>query len=186
MKYNIRKRLVVCEKLNSNFEAVQKLKTSLLAIACLMTVSSCEMVTCGPGKDAFLAKYNKFIEKVDKLDLEASDQSWEKYDKSFKHYVDDCYELYEDEMSTREQRKFWIKSLKYYATRYGEGMLNEFSKEDAISDKVKDNIEEVLDATGRDLEDFLDKNMNEIEDLVRDVSRDIEEWASKLKEIFEE
>ncbi|NND33848.1 MAG: hypothetical protein HKN76_14760 [Saprospiraceae bacterium] len=185
MKHNIPAKARYAEKLNSNFDFMQNL-TYLLFLVCLSFYgSSCQMVTCGPDKEAFLTKYSKFIDKVDRADLDASDSNWEKYDQSFKHYIEDCYDLYEDEMSTRERRQFWMKTLKYYSTRYGESMLNEFSK-DAISNDVKENIEEVLDATGRDLEDFVNKNMGEIENLVRDIGKDIEDWASKMKEIFEQ
>ena len=118
--------------------------------------------------------------------MDVSDEKWEKYDQEFKTYIEDCYDHFEEDLSTKERRQFWMKTLKYYATRYGEGMLNELSKKDGISDKVEKNIEEVLDATGRDLEDFVNKNMDQIEDLVKDIGKDIEDWAAKLKEILQE
>lgn len=151
-----------------------------------MIVSSCQVIQCGADKKSFLSKYNSFIEKVDRQDMDVSDEKWEKYDQEFKTYIEDCYDHFEEDLTTRERRQFWMKTLKYYATRYGEGMLNELSKKDGISDKVEKNIEEVLDATGRDLEDFVNKNMDQIEDLVEDIGKDIEDWAAKLKEILQE
>ena len=151
-----------------------------------MLMSSCQVMQCGADKKSFLSKYDAFIEKVDRLDLEVSDEKWSKYDSEFKSYIEDCYDHFEEDLTTRERRRFWMKTLKYYATRYGDGMLNELSKKEGISEKVEQNIEEVLDATGRDLEDFVNKNMDEIEDLVKDIGKDIEDWAAKLKEILQE
>ncbi|MCB0687138.1 MAG: hypothetical protein KDC53_11450 [Saprospiraceae bacterium] len=151
-----------------------------------VTLSSCQVLECGADKNAFLNKYESFIAKVDHLDLDVSSEKWSKYDAQFKTYIEDCYDYYEDDLTTKERRQFWMKTLKYYATRYGEGMINELSKKDGISEKVEKNIEEVLDATGRDLEDFINKNMNEIEDLVKDIGKDIEDWAAKLKDILQE
>jgi hypothetical protein len=149
-------------------------------------ISSCQVLQCGADKSAFLTKYDDFVDRVDRLDLEVSDEKWEKYDAQFRQYVEECYDFYEADLSTRERRRFWMKTLKYYATRYGEGMLNHLSKKDGISEKIEHNIEEVLDATGRDLEDFVNKNMGEIEDLVKDIGKDVEDWANKLKDILQE
>jgi ABC-type Zn uptake system ZnuABC Zn-binding protein ZnuA len=165
---------------------MKKLVSLLVVISILISVSACQRVTCGPDKNSFIGNYEKFIDKIDALDLSVADKGWEKHDATFKHYIEDCYDYYESDLTTREKRRFWMQSLKYYANRYGEGMINELSREDGISEKVKQNIEDVLDATGRDLEDFVNKNMDQIEDLVKDIGKDIEEWAAKLKEIFEE
>lgn len=151
-----------------------------------MTFISCHTFTCGPTKDEFISRFDSFVEKVDEADLETSDEEWARHDEKFRQFVEECYDMHEEEMTTRERRRFWIKSLKYYSTRYGEGMLNELSKDDDLSRKIEHNIEEVLEATGRDIEDFVNKNMSEIEDLVRDIGQDIEAWAEKLKEILEE
>jgi hypothetical protein len=173
-------------EINSTFDSMKKLLPLLVILSYLILVSACQRVTCGADKKSFISNYEKFIDKVDALDIPIDDHGWEKYDATLKHYIEDCYDYYESDLTTREKRRFWMQSLKYYASRYGEGMINELSREDGISEKVKQNIEEMLDATGRDLEDFLNKNMNQIEDLVRDIGDDIEKWAAKLKEIFEE
>ncbi len=79
-----------------------------------------------------------------------------------------------------------MKTLKYYSTRYGEGMLNELSKDDITTERIMANVEEVLEETGKDIEDFVNKSANEIEDLVDEIGQDIEQWTEKLQEIFEE
>ncbi len=149
-------------------------------------LSSCQVIQCGADKKAFLSKYDQFISRVDRLDMDVSDTGWEKYDRQLKQYIEECYDHFEDDLTTKEKRRFWMNTLKYYATRYGEGILNELSKKDSISEKIERNIEEVMDATGRDLEDFINKTTGEIEDLVEDIGKEIEDWAAKLQEILQE
>ena len=52
-------------------------------------ISSCQVMQCGANKSAFLTKYDDFIDRVDRLDLEVSDEKWEKYDLQFKLYIED-------------------------------------------------------------------------------------------------
>jgi hypothetical protein len=159
---------------------------SVIIVLCTGVFLSCQVIQCGADKDAFLSKYDQFIERVDRLDLEVSDKGWEKYDRQFKQYIEDCYDQYEKDLSMRERRRFWMKTLKYYATRYGEGMLNELSKKDGISERAGRNIEEALNTTGRELEDFVNKTLGEIEDLVKSAGKDIEDWAAKIQGILQE
>jgi polyhydroxyalkanoate synthesis regulator phasin len=127
------------------------------------------------------------VEKTDDLELEISNESWEKYDETFEHYVEECYEKFEEDLTEKEKKRFWIGSLKYYAARYGDGLLRELEKDDGeYAEKVKQNLEEIFEETGRKLEDFFDKNEVEIEALVDQISNDVEAWAEKLKEIFED
>jgi len=144
------------------------------------------MIKCGPDKDTFLSNYDNFIEKIDKLDLSVGDKEWERHDEKFRSFIEECYEYHEASLTTKERRKFWMKTLKYYADRYGEGLLNELSKEEGISEEVKNNLEDVLSETGRDFEDFMNKNVEQLEKLVNEIGKDIEDWATKIKEIFQE
>ncbi len=156
-----------------------------LVLGCI-TLASCSLLPCGPSKDAFLSRYDKFIERVDDSDKQLSDQEWDKYDEEFRKYVEECYEQYEDEMSSRERRRFWMKSLKYYAMRYGEGIMNELSKENSDLDlKIREHISETLELSGQELENFFEKNGQELEELLESFSSDLEELADKISEIFE-
>ncbi len=159
----------------------------LLSIGLLLIgLQACEIAKCGPTKDNFLDKYDAFITKIDRLDMEVDDDRWQRHDETFRSYVDECYDYHEEELSTKEKRQFWMKSLKYYSIRYGEGMINELSNDDITSQRIRDNVEDVLQETGRDIEDFVQKSSDELEELFEDIGNDIERWAEKLKEILEE
>ena len=144
------------------------------------------MAKCGATKDIFIRNFDSFIEKIDDIDLDITSDKWSAHDEKFKGYVEDCYDAFEDEMSRKEKRQFWVKSLKYYATRYGEGMMNELSKDDITNQRMRENMEEVLEDTGKSIEEFFDKSGEEIEKLFEDIGKDIESWAQRIKEIFEQ
>lgn len=152
----------------------------------MIASQGCQMARCGATKDIFLRNFDEFIEKIDQTDLDIDDGKWEGHDEKFRTYVEECYDAFEEDLSGREKRQFWIKSLKYYATRYGEGMLNELSKDDITNQKVRENIGDVMEETGQDIEDFFEKSADELEVLLEDIGKDIEAWAERLQQIFEE
>ena len=173
--------------LSLNFTTMKLSGVFVILSFVLFALPACQVVQCGPTKDSFIEKYEAFITKVEDKDLDLDDSQWEKLDETFRNYVEDCYEYHESEMSAGERRKFWMNSLKYYAARYGEGMIHMLNRDnDITSERVKKNIEEVMDATGKELEDFIDKNADELEALFEEIGKDIEDWAAKFKEIFEE
>lgn len=173
-----------------NFNMKKSFPSILLGIfvaGTMLILQSCQVQSCGINKKMFLDRYHAFVEKADGLELEISHEKWEEYDETFEHFVEVCYEKYEDELTEKEKKRFWIGSLKYYATRYGDGLLHELEKDDGeYAEKVKQNLEEIFEETGQKVEDFFNKNEAEIEALVDQISNDIEAWAEKLQEIFEE
>ena len=112
----------------STFESMKVIFNVIALTTVLFALQSCQMAKCGATKDIFLRNFDSFIAQIDDVDLEVTSDKWIAHDEKFKGYVEECYDAFEDEMSTKERRQFWVKSLKYYATRYGEGMMNELFK----------------------------------------------------------
>ena len=164
----------------------QNLTVILWLLAMFGGFSSCQMAKCGATKAIFLRNYDALFNEINALDDEDSDQAWSRHDRKFRNYVEDCYDAFEEEMSDREKREFWIKSLKYYASRYGEDMIDELSKDDVANTHVRENIKEVLEDTGKNLEDFLENSVDKLEVLFEDIGNDIEKWAERIKEMIEE
>ena len=51
-----------------------------------------------------------------------------------RHFLEDCYEHHEVDMTGRERRRFWGKVLKYVKLRYGTSVIRQlFTKEDSMS-----------------------------------------------------
>ena len=168
------------------FESMRRTVVLCLSTMILLVMQSCQMAKCGATKDIFLRNFDEFIEKIDDLEMDDHSERWNAHDEKFKGYVEECYDAFEENMSSREKRQFWVKSLKYYANRYGDEMLNELSKDDITNQRIRDNMEEVLEETGENIEEFLEKSADELEELFNDMGKDIEAWAERIKEILEE
>ncbi len=143
-------------------------------------------MTCGSSKSDFLETYSNFIDVLDQRDTD-SEKDWKASDDIFETYIVECYDHFENKMSSSEKRTFWINSLKYYAARYGSGMIQELANENnPTSVKMTHHLEEVAEESGLELEAFLKTNLSELEKILIGFSRDLEEWAKKLKEHFDE
>lgn len=127
---------------------------------------------CGNSKDGFLKKYEGFIEKVNQKNLAASDDQWEKYDEQFRVFVEECYEIHETEMTSKEKRQFWVKSARYYYKRFGKGVANElFGKKDSKFEKLKEELNNFEEG--------------ELEDLKKELNKEWKDLKKDIKEIFE-
>lgn len=153
----------------------------------LLFLNSCSQINpCGFSKDAFLANYNNLIAEVSQKDKSFSESNWKTYDNRFRTLIEDCYDQWEEDMSFREQRKFWGSSLKYYYNRYGDSLATELLDENnEVSVKIQDELDEIWGDSEAALKDILnDLGGDEVKDLLKDISKDIEKWGEKLEEIF--
>ncbi len=158
----------------------------LWSLTMITFFTACEMTKCGATKEVFMRNFDGFIEEVDDRDFEVSDDRWNRYDEKFRTYIEECYDAFEEDLTAQEKRQFWIKSLKYYALRYGEGMLNELSKDDIANTRMRNEIEEMLEESGKSLEEIVKRSTTELESIIEEMASDIEKWAERIKEIFEE
>ena len=153
----------------------------------LFILPSCAEIQCGGSKANFQNQYENLLEKIEDLNYDLDDKRWKPFDERFRTLVEECYPMYEDEMSEREKSEFWLSTLEFYSGRYGDGLAEVFRNQgEYISEEVVENLEEVLEHTGRKLEDFMDENGQELEKLFEEVGKDIEDWAERLKEILEQ
>ncbi|MCO6489382.1 MAG: hypothetical protein J5I98_13240 [Phaeodactylibacter sp.] len=113
---------------------------------------------CGNSKDVFLQNYYSLVDEAAAANLPASDDKWAKYDERFRAFVEECYDQYEPELSPKERRRFWSKSLKYYAQRYGDGAIKELGKKkDKASEKVVGEVEKIWTDTKEALKEAAGK-----------------------------
>lgn len=124
-------------------------------VAGLAFLASCaQPPACGGTKEAFLKDYFALIEEATEAKLPVSDKGWKPYDERFRAYVEECYSLYEAEMSGKERRLFWSRSVKYYARRYGGGAIQELEqKKDRTAEKVKKEVEKIWENAGEALKE---------------------------------
>ena len=166
---------------------IQNVAILLSLSAASFFTPACTQIECGGSQANFENQFENLLEKVDDLDYDIDDKRWKTFDERFRVLVEECYPHYEAEMSDREKSEFWMQTLEFYSNRYGNGLADAFRNQgEYISEEVVENLEEVLEHTGRKLEDFMEKNGDELEGLFEQVGKDIEDWAEKLKDILEE
>ncbi|MEL6924464.1 MAG: hypothetical protein AAFO94_10490 [Bacteroidota bacterium] len=160
---------------------------SIIGLYLMMLLSSCDMLLpCGTSKDAFLENYNQLTDQASENGDDFTEAQWEASDERFRKMVEECYDQWEEEMSFREQRKFWGRSLKYYFQRHGNRVANELMDEDnSLSTKIREEMEAVWGDSDMVLNDLLkDLGGDEMNDLLKDIGKDIEKWGERLEEIF--
>jgi len=127
-----------------------------LLVMGLLLCAACSKDTCGKNKEAFLSKYAALLEEARKSELEVGSSKWEQYDEQFRALVEECYQVYEGELSKGEKRIFWAQSVEYYYYRYGGGVLEAVNeRKDGLSRRIRQEVESRWDRTG----DALDEAM---------------------------
>ena len=121
-----------------------------ISLFLLGVLTSCSQLECGSNPDALLDNFENFVDQVGTLDLDFESKQWAIHDKRFEHFLEDCYEHHEEQMTKRQRRRFWLKTMKYLKIRYGTSVIRQlFSSEDA------NGIESFFDSG--DLEDLKER-----------------------------
>ncbi len=162
----------------------------ILPILSILFFSSCDSDPCGSDKKDFLNKFNAFVEKVDNAELSSKDAKWEEYDTQFKKYVEECYEIHADELTNKEEREFWAKTITYYGDRYGKGLASALADE---ANNISKLIGEHTSSFSKELKLFLNDlevNEGELKENLNELGDDLEKlgkkWGKRLENFLEE
>ena len=146
----------------------------LLAVVFALSLTSCALDQCGPTKEAFLEKYENFVDDVESKDLEGSKKEWERVDKKFDKYLNECYTEYKDDLSQSEQSEFALNTMRYYYNKYGKDFY----------DKMDSNPEEFAKVVSENVEEFLHKYEDDIEDILEEITSSMDK--KEMDELFEQ
>lgn len=127
------------------------MKNRILIFSTLLFLfTSCHIGQC-PSKEAM-------IESLAALNNNDNDAKveWVKQDNVFYQIMNDCYSLYQKQLTNEDRRKIWTEALKYYTTRY-EGRMDVALDEAKL--KLKPEVQE-------DLKAFLKEYPNELAKLI--------------------
>jgi len=166
---------------------MKKLLSLSIIVLYLVSNLSCDVLNpCGASKDAFLENYNTLVTEASESGKDYSDDQWKAKDGRFNKMVEECYNRWEEDLSFREQRKFWGSALKYYYKRHGNNLADELKdEENTVAVKIQEELENVWGDSEEVLKDLFDElGGEEIEDLLKDIGKDVEKWGKKLEEIF--
>ena len=104
---------------------IQRLATAAVLTAALL-LTGCQGDPCGNSKETYLQNFETLMTEVKDRDLPLNDPAWDRYDERFRALVEECYDQHEAELSGGEKRRFWLRALGYYRTRFGEGAAREW------------------------------------------------------------
>lgn len=145
----------------------------LTAILSILLLASCTSDQCGATKDDFLGNYERFVDKVELKDLNSDSEAWLQLDQKFDQYINDCYTEFEQELTSSEQVDFATNTVKYYYTKYGHDIAQQWGI----------NSEEFARTLTKSVEAFLHEHEGDIEALVKEYSSRIDQ--QKLEELSE-
>jgi hypothetical protein len=132
---------------------------TVLLIGVSFILSSCSSEqSCGENSKEFLLNYFALVREVQMAKLSVSDAGWNKYDEQFRTHIEECYQLYENDMERGQRRSFWAKAMQYYYYRYGSNMLSELDNdENALSRRIKREVNNRWDRPGDALDEAMMK-----------------------------
>lgn len=154
---------------------------NVLLIVGLLLCFSCILPS---SKEAYLERFEKFVERVEKNHYDYKKKDWEWADKQFEKYNTEWYDKYKEELSTEELIKEKALVVRYYSLKSKKGLgkfLNDLIKDidvdgigeniqKYIDNKLDEDIEQIIEgATGisdsvinilEDVVDELDENLN--------------------------
>jgi uncharacterized FlaG/YvyC family protein len=162
-------------------------------------LSSCHLGKC-PNKSDFLSSFDAFTTNIE----EDKNLNWESKDKEFYQYMNDCYDLYDKELTNSEKAKLWLGAVKYYTAKH-DGRLDlaydeakeklkpetvkdleiflETYPREAISNSVKTGVKmlnKFLDSFGKNVKPELDKLGDELEKSSKELQKELEKTAKEI------
>ena len=157
----------------------------------LLMFQSCSSDPCGNDKDDFLEKFDDLVDRVEKINYDTKHKDWETYNDEFKHMIEECYKLHEDDMRSREERRFAKKTTLYYVKTFT-GQVNLEEQAAEFGRLLDDNMAEFSEGINgfiKELNLDIDLNEAELEEMISEFGDDIEslgkKWGKKLEKIIE-
>jgi hypothetical protein len=154
----------------------------ILLLPCLF-FSSCKYVDPCYSKDAFIAHLDESVNEVKEKGNTYTSDDWAVMDKKVEKIMDDCYEKYKDELTSKEKEKIGILAITYVYERQKDNMkdfvgtienmeLDRKAMEflDQADDQIVNIFNEVLKD---DLKNVVDTALDEFEKLAKELK---EKW----------
>lgn len=157
--------------------------------------TGCTFDVCS-SKRMYVKSYEQFMDKVEKKQDDFTMKDWEEMDQKFERFSDECFNKYEEDLTSSERKQIMRYNFKYMVIRVKSELPFEFSEEN--EDKVNQFIEDLeidnIKIQGEELEKFwksLDKSQfkeaaEEFGKGFEKLEKALEEFGKELKESFEE
>lgn len=152
---------------------------------------SCSSDPCGNDKDDFIEKFDDLVDRVERIDYDTDHEDWEAYNDEFKHMIEECYKIHEDDMTGREERNFAKKTAVYYVKTFS-GQVNFEAQAAEFGKLLDENMDEFSDGINKAIKEFklnIDIDEGELEELIGEFGDDIEslgkKWGKKLEKVIQ-
>ena len=163
---------------------MKTLVKSILPLFFLAVVFSNCMVDECASKKLFVKNFDSFIEEVSENHKEYSEKDWEKKDEKLNKYMDECYEKHEEDLTDKEKKEFWAKTVRYYIKKYGFNFQKFLDGEDnEITERFQEELNKLQDFSSEDFQEiFREVFKDDLSDLIDNALEGLEDIGNQLKE----
>jgi len=139
-------------------------------------------------KGQFMNAYASFTETVSENHESYSEEKWEDKDQEMDHFIEGCYQKYDEKFTDDEKKDFWIKYFKYKYDRHGRSVLRAIEADMRDFDlAIDEHIEDLFDNPEEDLKDiFREVYGDDLEKVIDEFQQGLDEFSKKLKEWLRE
>jgi len=161
---------------------------SLIFFIGIALLSSCSLTPCGFNKDQFISNHQELVAQAKKNKKKWDSNEWSIADDRMKKMVEECYESYEEELTSKDVRIFWAGTTKYYFNRFGTGFLNKLTdEEDSLSKALEKGIKSIDKNKEGFFEDLIKENFgDDIKSTLNEVGDELEKLKGELEQWLEE
>lgn len=153
---------------------MKRVSKILFLLPMVVFMASCLAPT---SKESYLAKFEKFVDRVEENHEKYNDKDWEWTDSQFNKFNGEWYLKYRNEFNLSDQIK--IKSL---IIRY-----HSYKSKDDVNEVLKLLFKEDVDDVRKKVEDYIDNDMDEDLEIIMEGAAAIGDSAVKvLEDIIEE
>ena len=130
-------------------------------------------------KEAYMEKYEAFVDDVSKNCKEYSDKDWEKAVEKYEKFVGEWYNKFKDDFSTRENLKLAALKVRFNACRAFDKAASGIKQlfESINADKIKKQIQYYID---NDMDDDLKQLVEEAEKAGSEAKKAVEKILDEL------
>jgi hypothetical protein len=152
---------------------------------------SCNLDECS-SKSSFISSYDDFIKEVSKSYQDYTEEDWNKANERYKKLTGECYEKFEKDFTSDEERKIFKNSLKYNFYRISSELPVDLKSEktkkfthevEQLFDKEKD-LNKALEKIKED--DDFKKAGDELRKSLKHFEKGMQDLGKELNKIFNE
>lgn len=157
------------------------IKFSVLLVIFLF---SCNLDECS-SKGSFISSYDDFIKDVSKNYQDFTKEDWSKANEKYKKFTGDCYEKFEKDFTTEEEKEVFRNSLKYNFYRISSELPVDLKNEK--TKKFTKEVEQLFDEEN-DLNKALEK-IKENDDFKKagdDLRKSLRHFEKGMQDLGEE